>query len=81
MDVQRLMAAMLHSSITVQQALDSPLVATTKAMQKCKRTECPNWFETGSGRQYCKDPECLWQRGLIAAREKNARRKARQGAA
>lgn len=77
MDVERIMAAQLHSSLTVQQALSSPLVAADSTMQQCKRIGCGQWFKAGSGRQYCLDPECQYLVKLDRSRANNARRKAR----
>jgi hypothetical protein len=77
MDFNRLLAASMHVATTIDQALQSPLVAPAGALQKCARQGCSNYFVPHSNQKYCHDVECIWLRGLKAAREKNARKKAR----
>lgn len=80
MDAQRLMAALLHSSLTVQQALDHPLATPDDRWQKCKRLDCHHWFEKKGHRLYCTDPECRYLVNLDRFRRGNARKKLRGAA-
>lgn len=77
-DIQRIMAAQLHSSLTIEQALGSPLI--NDRMQACKRLGCPHCFEKAFGREYCNDTECRYLVQLEASRRKNARKKQRRAA-
>ncbi len=80
MDLQRLMAALAHSSITIQQALTSPLVSPDQNKRRCKRLDCGQWFEKNGNHLYCNDPECRYQRNLERSRRGNDRKKARGAA-
>lgn len=77
MDMQRLMAATLHSSLTIQQALASPLITPDASMRPCKRLGCGNWFAKGSNHLYCTDPDCQYLVRLERYRRGNAKKKAR----
>jgi len=77
MDIQRLMAATAHSSLTIQQALSSPLIAPDARMQPCKRLDCRNTFTPRGRRLYCLDPNCRYIVLLEQGRVRNARKKAR----
>lgn len=77
MDMQRLMAATLHSSLTIQQSLTSPLATLEDTRPVCKRPGCGHRFDPHWGREYCTDATCQYLVQLERSRLKNARKKAR----
>lgn len=81
MDIERIKAAMLHSSITVQQALELPLITPEDMRPVCKRPGCGNRIDNSWGREYCTDKDCQYLVQLERSRLKRARRKQRRGAA